>query len=68
MNTAVDPLARTTLITFPGRSVLMEKNTEVPVNESAWPRMTDEPRWPGVTLRSYQPARSWLPSGGTAGR
>jgi len=30
----VDPLARTTSIVFPGCSVLMEKNTETPVNES----------------------------------
>src|SRR5215469_5175114 len=27
--------------------------------------MTDEPSAPGVTLPSYQPARLWLPSGGT---
>ena len=57
VKTAVDPLARTTSILFPGCSVLMAKNTETPVNELTWPRMTDEPRWPGVTLRSYQPVR-----------
>src|SRR5208282_3146116 len=27
--------------------------------------MIDVPSWPGVTLRSYQPARLWLASGGT---
>src|ERR1039458_5538804 len=37
----------------------------MPVEESTCPRMTEEPSWPGVTLRSYQPARLWLASGGT---